>query len=71
MPRKPAAPEPRPWSPLLTVEEVAERLKLPKQTIYYWRTQGIGPRGKVVGRHVRFREDDLALWLDQQPDLAA
>lgn len=74
MPRKTATPEPpaqRPWSPLLTVDEVAERLRLPRQTLYYWRSEGTGPKARLVGKHLRYREDELGAWLEAQPTMAA
>lgn len=74
MPRKatpPAPPAPRSWSPLLTVDEVAERLRVPRQTLYYWRSQGLGPTARLIGKHLRYREDDLIEWLEAQPTVAA
>ncbi|MGH2739355.1 MAG: helix-turn-helix domain-containing protein [Actinomycetota bacterium] len=49
---------------LLTVQELAELLQVPVKTIYTWRYRGGGPPGIAVGRHLRFRSDDVAAWLD-------
>ncbi|MSO78184.1 MAG: DNA-binding protein [Acidimicrobiia bacterium] len=49
---------------LLTITEVAERLQVPPATIYYWRGLGRGPRGARVGRHVRYREADVADYIE-------
>jgi hypothetical protein len=37
------------------VDDVAAYLKILKQTLYRWRTEGIGPPAKKVGRHLRYR----------------
>lgn len=52
----------------MTVEELAEYLTIPKQTIYRWRTEGHGPRAIKVGRHLRFRSADVETWLNSQAD---
>ena len=51
---------------LLTVEEVAEWLAVPVGTIYAWRYRSTGPASDKVGRHVRFRRDDVESWLEEQ-----
>jgi excisionase family DNA binding protein len=48
---------------LLTVEDVAELLGIPKATLYRWRYNGCGPPGLAIGRHVRYRPDDIEKWL--------
>jgi excisionase family DNA binding protein len=52
---------------LLTLEEVADMLRLPVATIYRQRYVGDlpGALGFRVGRHVRFRPSDLDAWIDQ------
>jgi len=58
-----------PGERLLTVEEVAEWLGVPVGTIYAWRYRGCGPVSYKVGRHVRFRREDVEAWLvDQRSD---
>lgn len=52
--------------PLMTPEEVAGLLRVPKQTIYTWRYHAKGPRAIVVGRHLRFRRSDVEAWMDEQ-----
>jgi DNA binding domain, excisionase family len=52
--------------PLLTVEQVAEYYGVPVPTLYQWRHRGIGPRASKVGRHLRYRFDDVEKWLDEQ-----
>lgn len=53
---------------LLTVQEVADYLGVPRATIYAWRRQGEGPLGYRVGRHVRYRPEDVDTWLSARAD---
>jgi excisionase family DNA binding protein len=47
---------------LLSVEELAAYLGVPKKTVYgCWRRWGL--RGYRVGRYLRFRERDVEEWL--------
>ncbi len=39
---------------LLTVQQLAELLKVLVATVYRWRHRGEGPRGIRVGRYVRY-----------------
>ena len=40
---------------LMTIEEVAEILRMPVASLRYWRVLGTGPRGFLVGRRLRYR----------------
>jgi len=51
---------------LWTARDVAEFLGVPIATIYQWRYQGYGPRGRRVGRYVRFDPDDVRAWFEAQ-----
>jgi excisionase family DNA binding protein len=51
-----------------SVEEVAEILGVPVRTVYGWRHRGEGPRAFRVGKHLRYRDEDIDAWLEQQPD---
>ena len=56
---------------LLTLAEVATLLQLPEKSLYSQRSRGEAPGalGVRVGRHVRFRPEDLEAWLaDQQSE---
>lgn len=53
---------------LLGPEEVAAFLGVPLRTIYRWRSRHEGPRGYRVGRHVRYRLDDVEGWLADRSD---
>jgi excisionase family DNA binding protein len=49
----------------MTPHQLAAYLGVPVNTVYRWRTLGIGPRGFRVGRHTRFRRADVDAWLEQ------
>ena len=51
---------------LLRPDEVADRLGIPPGTLANWRYQHLGPTYLKVGRHVRYRADDVDAWLDRQ-----
>jgi len=52
--------------PLLSPSELALYLGVPVATIYQWRTVGTGPRGSRVGRHTRYRREDVDRWLESK-----
>jgi excisionase family DNA binding protein len=49
--------------PLLSIDDLADYLGLPVRTIYAWRTEGKGPRGVLLGKHVKFYASDVQAWL--------
>lgn len=49
---------------LLSVEELAEFLGVPVRTLYQWRYKGVGPVGVRVGRHLRYRVNDVEAWIE-------
>jgi excisionase family DNA binding protein len=51
-------------SRLLTPDEVAERLRVPRATLSQWRYLREGPPAIKVGRHLRYPEDGLEAWLN-------
>lgn len=53
---------------LLSPADVAAYLGVPLRTVYGWRSRGGGPRGYRVGRHVRYRVDEVDAWLDDHRD---
>ena len=53
---------------LLTTEEVADLLQVPVSTLYQWRYRRKGPPAIQIGRHLRYREDRLSEWIDDQFD---
>ena len=54
--------------PLLSVEDLAAYLDVPKQTIYDWRVTGRGPRARRIGKRLRFTTTDVQAWVDAQAD---
>jgi excisionase family DNA binding protein len=50
---------------ILTLEEVAQYLRLKPQTIYKWAQEGRIPAAKL-GKEWRFRRSVLDRWLDDQ-----
>jgi excisionase family DNA binding protein len=53
---------------LMTTSEVADYLAVPVTTLYRWRGTGEGPRALRIGKHLRFRVEDLNTWLDCRAD---
>lgn len=51
-------------SRLLSTEEVARILVVPVSTLYCWRYKGTGPNAYRVGKHLRYRLEDLLSWLE-------
>ena len=51
---------------LLNPTEVSHYLGVPIGTLANWRYQGRGPASLRVGRHVRYRLEDLATWVEAQ-----
>ncbi|MPY79809.1 MAG: helix-turn-helix domain-containing protein [Actinophytocola sp.] len=49
---------------LWTIDDVADYLGVPVKTLYDWRSPGYGPRGKRVGRYVRYQPDDVIAWFE-------
>jgi excisionase family DNA binding protein len=50
------------WTP----EEVSYFLGVPIATLYQWRHKGIGPKSRRIGRHVRYKSDDVRAWFEEQ-----
>lgn len=68
MTAQPSVPNPRKnlGDELLTLDETAALLRVPENTLRYWRVTGAGPRSFKVGRHVRYWKADVVLWLSDQ-----
>lgn len=56
--------DPGRFEALLTIEDVAALLRMPVVSLRYWRVLGTGPRGFIVGRRLRYRNDDVLAWID-------
>lgn len=48
---------------VLTIDELADYLKIPKSTLYKLAQEGKVP-GQKVGRHWRFRKETIDRWLE-------
>lgn len=46
----------------LSIEELADRYKVPVQTVRVWRMKGKDPKSFKLGRHVRYRLSDVEQW---------
>lgn len=53
---------------LMSAEEVADYLQVPKSTIYHWRNKGKGPKAYRVGKYIRFYLEDVDSWLKANAD---
>ena len=52
---------------ILTIDQAASYLAIPKATLYTWRTRraGFGPRAVKAGGCLRYRRRDLDDWINQ------
>lgn len=50
----------------LSIDDLAALLQVPKRTIYNWRAAypRRGPKSFRVGKHVRFRREDVDAWIE-------
>jgi len=48
---------------LLTAEELSRLLRIPKRSIYKFAQEGHIPGGFRVGKHWRFREAEIEIWI--------
>ena len=51
---------------LMSTKEVADDLGIPERTLGQWAYLGRGPAYMKVGRHRRYRREDVTAWLDAQ-----
>lgn len=49
-------------------EDVASFLCVPLRTIYQWRYTKYGPRGRRVGRYLRYDPAEVRAWFDSLDD---
>jgi excisionase family DNA binding protein len=54
-------------SAILTIDQAAAYLAIPKATLYTWRTRrvGFGPPAVKIGGCLRYRRSDLDAWVEQ------
>jgi excisionase family DNA binding protein len=53
-------------SELLTIKEAGAYLKVSVETLRKWRAQGRGPKAVKLGRHLRYRPEDIDQWIKEQ-----
>ena len=53
---------------LLSPQQLADYLGVPVRTVYAWNHQATGPTPLRVGRHVRYRREDVEAWLEAHAD---
>lgn len=51
---------------LMSSSEVSAMLGVPEATLYAWTYRRVGPRSFRVGRHRRYRIEDVDAWLEAQ-----
>lgn len=49
---------------LMSAKALAEYLGVPLQTVYQWSHRGGGPPAIRVGRHLRYRPEQVEEWLN-------
>jgi excisionase family DNA binding protein len=52
----------------MTVEEVADLLRVPPASIYRWRYESRRPVAYRIGRFLRFDRADVLAWIEGQRD---
>jgi excisionase family DNA binding protein len=55
---------------ILTTDELAALLKVPKATVYRWTSDGSGPPFYKIGRHNRWKRSEVLAWFDSRQDEA-
>lgn len=58
-------------SPYITMQEAADYLRIPLQTLKNWRSQGRGPQALKLGALVRYRFQDIDEWAAAQLESVA
>jgi predicted DNA-binding transcriptional regulator AlpA len=56
---------------LLAPADVADILGVPINSLKMWRYRRTGPPWLKLGRHVRYRREELERWLDDQTEARA
>jgi predicted DNA-binding transcriptional regulator AlpA len=56
---------------LLTMQEVADVVRVPVATLRYWRHLGTGPRSFRIGRSARYWRTEVFAWSTTRPIVTA
>ena len=57
-----------PTTEWLSPDQLADWLGVPVRSIYSWLHEGTAPRSHKIGRHRRFRREDVEAWLEERAD---
>lgn len=49
---------------LMTMKEVSEEIRIPVNTLRFYRHKGEGPKSALIGGKVMYRREDLEEWID-------
>lgn len=52
---------------LMTIEQLADVLQVPVDTVYAWRSKQHGPPAFKVGKYLRWKPEVVEAWIDAQP----
>lgn len=52
----------------MSARDLAGELGVPLRTVYHWHAEGTGPKAHRFGRHLRFRREDVDLWVQAQAE---
>jgi len=58
--------DPRGMANILTLEEVANKTRIPLATLRYWRSTGTGPSTFRLGRRVMAYESAVDSWIEAE-----
>jgi excisionase family DNA binding protein len=58
-------------SPFMSLSEAAAYLGIAAQTVYAWRSKGVGPVGVKLRGRVKYRQSDLDAWIAEQAEAEA
>jgi predicted DNA-binding transcriptional regulator AlpA len=53
-------------SELLTLEQFAEKVNTPVNTVRFWRQTGYGPKSARIGKRVFYRSTEVDAWINAQ-----
>lgn len=56
---------------LMSAQDIAEKLGVSLRTVYRWKADGDLPPALRVGRHLRYRPDDIDEWLERHREAVA
>jgi excisionase family DNA binding protein len=60
----------RTTKPLMSPTDLADLFGVPVSTIYQWKYRGIGPTPYRIGKHLRYKSEEVQAWIEAQADPA-